>query len=95
MTQDPKEDAMNFLIRLMDTRQKILFACKKEDENELKYSASLVQELFRHAIETGLISDNICTRSRPYAQDPATTDEDFIQQMQHAVSAETERKNWD
>ena len=35
MTQDPKEDAMNFLIRLMDTRQKILFACKEEDENKL------------------------------------------------------------
>ena len=42
MTQDPKEDALNFLIRLMDTRQKILFACKEEDENELKYSPSLV-----------------------------------------------------
>ena len=91
MTQDPKEDAMNFLIRLMDTRQKILFACK-EDENELKYSPSLVQGLFRHAIETGLINDNIGTCLRPYAPDPATTDEDLIQQMQHAVSAETERK---
>ena len=33
MTQDSKEDAMNFLMRLMDTRQKILFACKEEDEN--------------------------------------------------------------
>ena len=96
MTQDPKEDVTNFLIRLMDTRQKILFACKEEDENELKYSPSLVQELFRRAIETGLISDNICTCLRPYAQDPETTDEDLIQQMQHAVSAETRgKRNWD
>ena len=92
MTQDPKKDAMNFLIRLMDTRQKILFACKEEDENELKYNPSVVQGLLRDAIETGLISDNICTCLYPYVQDPATTDEDFIQQMQHAVSAETERK---
>ena len=51
-----------------------------------------MQGLFRHAIETGLISDNIHTCSCPYAQHPATTDEDLIQQMQHAVSAETERK---
>ena len=92
MTQDPKEDAMNFLIGLMDTRQKVLFACKEEDENELKYSPSLVQGLFRCAIKTGLMSDNIRKRLRPYAQDPATTGEDLIQQMQHAVSAETERK---
>ena len=83
---------MNFLIRLMDTRQKILFACKEEDENELKYNPSLVQGMFRRAIETGLISDNVHTYSRPYAQDPATTYEDLIQQMQQAVSAETERK---
>ena len=75
----------------MDTMQKILFACK-EEENELKYSPSLVQRLFRHAIETGLISDNICTRLCTYAQDPAATDEGPIQQMQHAISAETERK---
>ena len=92
MTQDLKEDAMNFLVRLMDTRQKILFGCEEEDANELKHSPSLVQGLFRHAIETGLIGDNIRTRLRPYAQDPATTDEDLIQQMQHAVPAETERK---
>ena len=32
ITQDPKETAMNILIRLMDTRQKILLACKEEDE---------------------------------------------------------------
>ena len=92
MTQHLKKDATNFLIRLMDTWKKILFACKEEDENELKYSPSLVQGLFRRAIETGLISDNIRTCLRPYAQDPATTDDDLMQQMQHAVSAKTKRK---
>ena len=59
MTHDPKEDAMTFLIRLMDTRQKILFPCKEEDENELKYNPSLVLGPSRRTIETGLISDNI------------------------------------
>ena len=93
MTQDPKEDAMNVLIRLMDTRKKILFACEEEDENELKYSPSLVHGLFRRVIETGLISDNVVhTCLRSYSQDPATTDEDLIQQMQHAGFAEIERK---
>ena len=83
MTQDPKEDAMNFLIRLMDTRQKILFACKEKDENEVQYSPSLVQGLFGHAIETDLISDSICTWLHPYAQDPATTDEHYSYHVIH------------
>ena len=76
----------------MDTGQKILFACKEEHENELKYSPSQVQGLFRHAIETGLISDNIRTCLCPYAQDFTTPDEDLIWQMQHAFSTETEMK---
>ena len=66
MAQDPKEDAMNFLVRLMDTRQKIIFPCKEEDENEPKYNPSLVQGLFWCDIETGLIDDNIHTSLHPY-----------------------------
>ena len=41
MTQDPKEDVMNVLIRLMNTRRKNVIASKEDDENELKYSPSL------------------------------------------------------
>ena len=92
MSQDPKEDALSYLIRCMDTRQKILFACKEEDENDLKYSPELVQGLSKRSVETGLINDTIRMRIRPYVQDSAIPDEDLIYQMQQAVSAESERK---
>ena len=92
MSQDPKEDALSYLIRCMDTRQKILFACKEEDENDLKYSPDLVQGLFKRSLETGLINDTIRMRIRPYIQDSTIPDEDLIYQMQQAVSAEAERK---
>ena len=36
MSQEPKEDPVNFLIRALDCRQKIIFACREESENDLK-----------------------------------------------------------
>ena len=77
----------------MDTRQNILFACNEENENNfLKYSPELVQELLKWSVETGLINDTIRKRIRPYVQDSAILDEDLIYQMPKVVSAETERK---
>ena len=69
MSQDRKEDALSYFIRCMDMRQKILFACKEEDENDLKYSPELVPGLFKWSVETGLINDTIRMRIRPYAQE--------------------------
>ena len=69
-----------------------MFACKEEDENDLKYSPELGQGLFKWSVETGLISDTSRMRIRPYVQDSAIPDEDLIYQMQQAVSAEAERK---
>ena len=40
MTRDTKEDAMNVLIRLMDTRQKIL--CAYEEKDEMNWSVAPV-----------------------------------------------------
>ena len=82
MSQDPKEDALSCLTKCMDTRQKILFACKEEDENDLKYSLDLVQGLFKRSVETELINDTIRMRIRPYVQDSAIQDKDLIYQMQ-------------
>ena len=65
--EDPKEDASSYLIRCMDTRQKILFACKEEDENDLKYSPELVQGLFKWSVVTELINDTI-RMSKQYQQ---------------------------
>ena len=93
ISQDLKEDVLSYLIRCMDTRQNILFACNEENENNcLKYSPELVQELFKWSVETGLINDTIRKRIRPYVHDSAILDEDLIYQMPKVVLAETEGK---
>ena len=67
----------------MDCRQKIIFACREESENDLRYSPNLVTGLFRRSVETDLLSDAILQNS---------SDEELINQMQLAVLAESEKK---
>eukprot|EP00112_Aurelia_sp_Birch-Aquarium-sp1_P009685 Seg2108.5 transcript_id=Seg2108.5/GoldUCD/mRNA.D3Y31 product="hypothetical protein" protein_id=Seg2108.5/GoldUCD/D3Y31 len=92
MSQNQNEDPVNFLIRAMDCRQKILFACREETETDLKYSPSLVSGLFRQSVETGLVDDAIRMRLRSFLQDATVDDENLINEMQLAVLAESERK---
>ena len=72
--------------------RKFIFACREESENDLKYSPVLVTGLFRQSVETGLLSDAIRGRIRPYLQNSNVDDEELINQMQLAVLAESERK---
>ena len=46
LVQEPREGSPSFLMRALDTRQKILFASKEVDTH-LKYDTGLVQGLFR------------------------------------------------
>ena len=45
LVQEPQENPQSFLIRALDTRQKILFASQEVD-TQLKYDLKLVQECF-------------------------------------------------
>ena len=92
LVQEPQEGSQSFLIRALDTRQKILFASKEAD-TQLKYDPALVQGMFLHAVDTGLQDEAIRTRLRPLLQNPAVQDEDLIQQMNEIVLEETERKS--
>ena len=50
MSQEPKKDPVNCLICAMDCRQKTVFACREESENDLRYSPNLVTGLFRRSV---------------------------------------------
>ena len=69
LVQEPQEGSQSFLIRALDTRQKILFASKEAD-TQLKYDPALVQGMFLHAVDTGLQDEAIRTRLRPLLQNP-------------------------
>ena len=92
LVQEPQESPQNFLIRALDTRQKILFASQELD-TQLKYDPKLVQEMFLRAVDTGLQDEAIRSRLRPSLQTPEVQDEDLIQQMNVVVSEETGRKS--
>ena len=80
LVQEPPEGSQIFLIRTLDTRQKILFASKEAD-TQLKCDPALVQGMFLHAVDTGLQDEAIRTRLRPFLQNPDVQDEVHIQLM--------------
>lgn len=91
-SQRPKETPQSFLIRVLDLRQKILFA-SQEDESGLKYDPALVQNMFLHAVLTGLQNDRIQGDLQPYPTDPTVTDETLLEKLNVACSHEAERQS--
>jgi len=92
VSQDPKETPQSFLMRALDLRQQILFACYEGGDNStLKYDPVHVQSLFLRSVETGLQDESIRTKIRPFLEDPDVKDEVLIQRLNVAVSAESER----
>ena len=92
LAQEPREGSQSFLIRALDTRQKILFATEEAD-TQLKYDPALVQGMFLYALYTSLQDETIRTRMRPLLQTVGVQDEDLIQRMNETVLKETERKS--
>lgn len=79
-SQGNKETPQNFLMRVLDLRQKILFA-SQEAESGLKYDPALVQSMFLHTVLTGLQSDSIIVDIQPLRLDPKTTDEALLEKL--------------
>ena len=63
MCQGPKESPLNFLIRALDTRQKVLFASQENTAGPC-YNHDLVQSMFIRCLETGFQDDNIASKMR-------------------------------
>ena len=52
-----KEKSQEFLIRLLDMKQKVLFA-SQETDSELKYDPTFVHGMFVHSVSLGLQNEN-------------------------------------
>ena len=92
MTQQPSGDPQAFLMRALTIRQKIIYALK-ECDSDIKFDASSVQSLFLRALETGLRDETIRTKIRLLTSNTDDSDEQLIETMFFAVSAETKRSN--
>lgn len=90
LTQQQKEDPQSFLIRALTVRQQICFASQEAD-SPIKYDNTLVQGLFLHTVETGLLDETIRSKIRPILQHPKASDEDLLEAMGRAMAEEHER----
>ncbi|KAL3992412.1 transcription factor AP-1 [Sarotherodon galilaeus] len=90
--QTPKETAQSFLIRVLDLKQKVLFA-SQESESGLKYDPALVQRMCLHTILTGFQSDSVRIDMQPLLLDSNTPDELLLERLNMACANEAERKN--
>ena len=84
------ETPQDFLVRLLDLKQKVLFA-SQEAGSDLKYDPKLVQCMFLHSLLTGLQNDSIKMEIKPCLQNTQVEDEELFEKLNAAVSNETER----
>ena len=88
--QQPKEKPQEFLIRLLDLKQKVLFA-SQETDSELKYDPTLVHGMFVHSFSLGLQNETIKTEMKPYLEKKTMSDEELFEKLNVCVSNEMER----
>ena len=69
---------------------KIVFASKEAD-SKIKYDEQLLQGLFLHALEIGLLDETIRAKMRPLLKNDQVADEELIEVMSAAMAAESER----
>ena len=91
LTQSASEDPQTFLMRSLESRQKILFVSKELDAS-VKHDQELVQNLFLHSLETGLRDEVIRVKLRSHLQKPNNSDDLLISELSKAATTETERK---
>ena len=88
--QQPKEKPQEFLIHLLDLKQKVLFA-SQENDSELKYDPTLVHGMFVHSFSLGLQFENIKIEMKPYQEKKTMSDEELCEKLNVYVSNEMER----
>ena len=89
--QEPKETAQQFLLRLLDARNKVFFATR-EEHAESEYSSQLVEKSFLKASESGLRDENLVTNLRPFLRKSQITDEELMRSVNELATKQAERK---
>ena len=85
--QGSSETCHDFVLRLMNLRQKILFVSNEESGG---YEYRFVQKRFLHAVLTGLRNENIRSELRSVLKDESTSDEALMSRVTDAVVEEAE-----
>ena len=87
--QKQKESAHEFLVRIMDLRQRVILASQKSAG--IRYNETTVQDMYKHAIITGLSNDNIRNEISPLLQ-AGESDEVLMAKLVRVERVEQERQ---
>ena len=82
-----QENELEFCLRLMGLRQKVLILSKEED---CPYEKKLVQTRFEHALLTGLKNNNIRYELKTVLRGGTFEDEELLQELSQLMVNETE-----
>lgn len=89
--QSVGESPQEFVMRLMNLRQKIMFV-SKESDSRICYNEALVQNRFLQSVATGLRSDIVKFEMKSVCEAAYVSDEDLLESLNRAVRDETERQ---
>ena len=89
--QEPKETVQQFLLRLLDARNRVFFA-SKEERAESEYSSQLVENSFLKAFESGLRDENLVTNLRPFLRASPITDDELMRTVNELATKNAKRK---
>ena len=87
--QGPKESALSFLIRALDTREKVLFASQENTACPC-YNHDLVRSRFIRCLETGFQDDSVASKMRSVLKDKNIADEDLIEKLSEVLDTKNE-----
>ena len=89
MCQKPKESVQQFLLRIMDARNKVVFASKEAD-TDFNYCCQLIQNTFLKALETGIRDEYLTTSLRPILRKDGVSDDELMRSINELASQKTE-----
>lgn len=91
-TQGPSETPQDFLIRLLDLRQKTLFAAQ-EIGSCVKYDPTMIKETCLYTLATGLTSESLQAEIKTELKDnPNISDEQIIEKVNSIAQQEEDRR---
>ena len=88
-SQEPMETEMNFVLRAMDLRNKIVTL--SEDEG-IPFNEQLVRKKFFHALLVGLKKDTIRLELQNILKEATIEDEDLLKEVSQVVSRDAEHR---
>ena len=88
--QNPKDDALTFLIDVLFLKNRIIEEGKRS--KEAKFGRKSVKKIMLKTLESGISSDRIVNRMRPFLLNTKVTDTELISEMSKAVRYEKDRK---